>query len=101
MAQSGDSWLISVLCYLALNGWFRDGFVIQAMKTRVSPGKTISQLQLPGTMWPLPGKGLGEGRQHGSSPVMDGLPDPNDAIFSRDPACLELEFSLHLKCKSQ
>ena len=34
----------------------------QVMKTRVNPGKTISQLQLPGTMWSLPGKGLGEGR---------------------------------------
>lgn len=58
MAHSGDSWLIGIFCYLGLNGWFRGGFVIQAMKTRVSPGKTISQLQLPGTMGPLPGKGL-------------------------------------------
>ena len=75
--------------------------MIQAIKTRVNLGKTTSQLQLPGTMWPLPGKGLGEGRQHGSSPVMDGLLDPDDVICSRDPACLELELSLHLRRTSQ
>ena len=73
----------------------------QVMKTRVNPGKTISQLQLPGTMWSLPGKGLGEGRQHGSSPVTDGLLGPDGVICSRDPVCLELELSLHLGCTSQ
>lgn len=53
------------------------------------------------TMWSLPGKGLGEGRQHGSSPVTDGLLGPDGVICSRDPVCLELELSLHLGCTSQ
>lgn len=70
MVHWGDSWLISIFCYLGLNDWFRGGFMVQARQIRVNSGKRVSLLGLLKIMWPLPAKSQGEWSQHGGSTGM-------------------------------
>lgn len=99
MVHWGDSWLISIFCYLGLNDWFRGGFMVQARQISQFWKKSLSAGAAEDHVAPAckePGRMKPTWRQHRD----DVLLDPDDIICSRDPACLELELSPHFQCTS-